>query len=427
MSVSVNKKTIVLLLAFQFALLASSQTFAQCVALVTADCTTGCDFTVSGANMNVNVNFTGPNQKLCILSGASITGSLNINFNGGSGPTAQIVNCGTIDINNLNTNSGTWINNGTLDIAGSFAPGGNTRFMNYGDWLIGGDLNPQNTTEIYNDGYMAVDGNFNMNGAFQNAGLIDVSNTWQQNDGDVCLESGSEISANLLLMNNGTISGSGGCMHFGNGSSVVQGGTLSGTIDLCDNGGPVSTSGSGTIDPSVTTCTATGCDAVLPILFSSVQLNTTPNRLELQWLAQTPATGEERYWVQQGAAPSQLNDLDYLPATGQPGEIHQYVYTLPKPTATTYYRVVEEDLSGARRFSRVLSYTPADALPRVVVQTAPGQLTLSCEEAVPVQVITVTGRRVFDGQLHTRTKLSGLSSGVYVLKTPHSVQRIALQ
>ncbi len=398
---------------------------AQCpvVTALTEDCTTGCTYTITAdaPNHNYNVN---SGEKLCVASGVSVTGNWNVNIS----PGASVVNCGSIDVGNISVNNGVFYNYGSVT-TNNLNSGAGAALMNYGDWEIANGFNLNAGFEIYNEGFFEVGGDFNVNnGGFQNAGDVYINGTWRQNNGDVCLQPGSEIIADDLQMNNGTIGGSGGCMNFASGTSIVQGsGSVSGTIDLCDDGGAVSTSGGGTIASTVTTCASTGCDAVLPIVFSSVELLASEDRFELQWDAQTPATGEERYWVQAGASPSELVDIGFRLPIGQPGEISRYTYALNRPTELTYYRVVEEDLSGARRFSRVLSYTPPDARPHVLVKTAQGQLMLSCEEALPVQVLTVTGRRIFDGQLDARLQLNGLSAGVYVLKTPYSAQRIAVQ
>lgn len=264
------------------------------------DCTTTISNHQSG-QLNLNSGET-----VCILSGASFTGGINLNggtikvcgtitvqyINGGG--TIMINDDGAFIANNLNINNsdltienysdafmvgagpniqGTFKNWGTINLSGTNVNDGG-QFYNYGTINFSGAFN--NNEYLYNEGFMNISGNSanNSGAVIDNHCRLVISGNFQNNS---TLNNYSYIEISSRLTNN-----SGGGIHmydqaliscddivineditgYGPGYSKIEvadkttinSAVLSGTLDFCDADG-IETN-NGTIDPSVSFCEA---------------------------------------------------------------------------------------------------------------------------------------------------------------------------
>lgn len=264
------------------------------------DCTTSI-FDHQSGQLNLNSG-----DVVCILSGASFTGGINLN--GGTikvcgSLTVQYINGGgTIMINDdgafistsLNINSseltienysdafmvgsgpsinGTFINYGTISLAGSNVNSGGS-FYNYGTINFSNHYNNNNYT--YNEGIMNLAGNVNNNGSatFENYCRVNVAGNFNNNN-DLYNHSYVNVNGRLSLNSEGflhmydqalvevvNITINEDIIGYGNdyskvvvsGNTTINSAVLSGSLDFCDENG-IETN-NGTIEPSVTFCEA---------------------------------------------------------------------------------------------------------------------------------------------------------------------------
>ena len=405
----------------------------QCITPLSDDCTTGCTYTIAADVVNPTFNVNS-GEKLCVESGVNVTGNWNVSIAVGG----TVVSCGNIDVGTISINSGTFFNYGSIN-TDNLNSGSNGILMNYGDWALVNGLNLNFGFEVYNEGLLEVGGDFNMNNDnFRNAGIVDVDGTWRQNGGDLCLDPGSEIIADELQMNNGTISGSGGCMFFANSSpgNDVNNGSISGSVDICvDGGAPTVNTPPATLASTVTNCDVSGCDGILPIVFSSVRLERQQSSLVIYWDATAPASGQAYYRIEQGQLPSQMSEVGRVWAGGQPGELTRYAFTLGAPLPSGYYRIVEVDADGQSQKSPLLFYSFEDERQEVVKLLAnpmPAQQVAwlvaapDNSTATEVSIFTIDGRTVYSNVLSNGEYAIRLAPGVYLLQSPKGIQRFVV-
>lgn len=139
------------------------------------DCSSGCTSTISSNNSNINVN----SGNVVCITGSNIT--IGINANGGTvricgsnvtvssanlnNGTNLIVTSGasaTFSSLNLNSTTAVFNNWGTVNVSGSFSPGGTV--TNYGTLNVSSDLSLNSQATLTNEGDITVGSNFNVNG-----------------------------------------------------------------------------------------------------------------------------------------------------------------------------------------------------------------------------------------------------------------------
>lgn len=160
------------------------------------DCSSGCTSTITTNTTNLNVS---DGNVICItgsginVSFSSVSGGTirvcgtnvtlqNLNLNGHA--TLLVVAGGSVTVSGLNYNaaSASIINYGTL--SGNFAVGG--YFTNYGTYNCTGDFNLNNPSNTFiNNGVMNVGGSFNNSSALMatNNGTLNVAGNFQANGG----------------------------------------------------------------------------------------------------------------------------------------------------------------------------------------------------------------------------------------------------
>lgn len=249
--------------------ISGTKSLAQCPSCASDAGTSGCTITLSGAVSNPTYTLNNSTDKLCIASGATITGTWNINI---TDPDAMIVNNGTINVSNgITINDGTFINNGELSLAGSLVIN-DGQMVNQNVTVVGGDLDLANSTaEICNQDSMNIANDVDLSGDFLNNGTIIVNNDFVQVMGNLCVTGIGKVYTNNDFTTNGNLRGPNpgdGCAYFeiGQISTVNSTGVLTGNVDFCDQTPPLTTpfidSYSGSIDTNVTYC---GCLSLLPV------------------------------------------------------------------------------------------------------------------------------------------------------------------
>lgn len=378
----------------------------QCPTCPTTDCTTGCTITISsGTNVNVNANL-GVGDKLCIQSGVTVTG-WNVNFNS---PTAQAVNCGTFNLGGNVTLNGQVTNNGTMNFNNLTVNGNGTVCNAAGASLNANNI--QNNGDLSNAGSLSTTGNFTNNGGstlcLTGAGTVDISGNFTVN-GDV------------------VASGTSNCITIGGVSRLNGGGTVMGTLDICDGsaGGSTFDIENGTVGAGVSACDAGAACGILPVVFAELALENNAGQWALRWEV-AREVNTQYYRVETGPDWASVAQVGAVGAT-------TYRSALPQGSTGDIYRVVAIDFDGNRTYSPSIEVSGGALTASVAVfqnPTTAGQAALVARELqnVPLQVIwrTSTGQVVasdsFTPQTSTAVFVSpeNLSAGLYLaeVRTP---------
>ena len=189
-----------------------------------ADCTSGCDVTVTGNSVTINGGKT-----YCIST--PFSGSVNFEFWNGGG-TLRI--CSTATISSINSLGGTncsiiVTSGGTLNVANSFSMDGSSTLTVYPSahaHFNGGINQNQATTQITNySPDMTIGQSFSPNGIVLNTGILSVNGDYNINGNGNLTNSGTlNISGSLQTNNNMTNTGTVEVQQTVNlnGSSIVE-------------------------------------------------------------------------------------------------------------------------------------------------------------------------------------------------------------
>ncbi|MEO0897288.1 MAG: hypothetical protein AAFY71_12860 [Bacteroidota bacterium] len=262
----------VLLLGFVL-LHCSTPSMGQCSTCYVDDGLSGCTYTISGAVNNPTYTLNSSSDKLCIESGAVVTGNWKITVND---PAATIVNNGTINVNPVNFKQGIFINNGTVNFKNLVMDNGS--ITNYGLLTVTNNVNiNSDDVDICNQDSINIGKSLNAKGEIRNEGSLTVGNSFTQNSGTYCTENvGLVYTSNLTI--NSTVKGpnSGdGCVVFNiTGTSTINyADSLIGAVDFCDSSPPGSSpfvdNHPGSLDSNITYCS---CISTLDLEIGSLNI-----------------------------------------------------------------------------------------------------------------------------------------------------------
>ncbi len=268
------------------------------------DCSEGCDETITALNGNLtvsggstycvtsdfsgNITFQGAGGVLRICGTTTL---YNVNINGNASVSIVVSESGTLTAKNLNLNgdasltnwgilnyknnfslSGTlknygtanidyglninWggelLNEGQLNISENF--NSSSEVINNGSFIVSGHFNNNGGSSLLNNCKIVVTGNFYQNAVFNNYGYLYTGGAFTINGGSTTnLYNQAMLNIKSFMLND-NIHGTGDYSSISvDGNTTINGsGSITGTIDICDENGIETNTGS--IAESVTYC-----------------------------------------------------------------------------------------------------------------------------------------------------------------------------
>ena len=293
--------------------------------VVSPDCNSGCDQTLSSSRISINSNI--PGNVFCLKSGTY--GSVSINKAGATLRVCGNVNMGRVSLNNgssieitdnstvqatslsLNSSNGSLtIYSASLSISGNFTPSGQvinhgtltvqnemsvnaqaslvnhnqvnvgTHFKNNGQSVtnngtmdIGGDYRANGNSNTVNNCKILIGDDLDINSDFENSAFVDVEDNLTVNNGPLTMKNSAQLDANRATFN-GRVNATGATSLIRlvasnqNGNSLKTtingGGQLNGNLEYCDSDGIEALYGSINA-PAVESCAVyiptSGCNA----------------------------------------------------------------------------------------------------------------------------------------------------------------------
>ncbi len=390
-----------------------------------------------GANMTVSTfNLQGAN------SVANISGTFDAsNFTVNNGAQVQINEGVEVDFSGFTMNSGTLINEGTIDLKDkTLSINANTDIRNYGILKGIQHLNINSQGKLQNWGEVLARLHVNVNDTIQNySGKIEVGGHLTINSSGVLYtEAGLTVSRNMTL--NGTIegpiAGNYGWLEVDGKTTINSSGVIVGRIDVCDSGNPSNgfDKNSGTVSTSVTNCVNNG-NTAMPVELLDFQAELQGNGVELIWFTAIELNNDY-FTIERSADGKAFTAIGEVKGAGTTESMQSYSFRDPSPLIDrNYYRLKQTDYDGSAAYSSLIEIsTPklkVDIESYAYPNPTTGQSTLAinCGEGLrgDLSIVGITGQVVSSmpldlsaGSHRLPIDLSAAASGIYFINVNNS-------
>ncbi len=323
-------------------------------------------------------NLTLPAQTTFNNSGSFGTSASKINLN--MNPTSNFINTGQVFINNFNFNAGATFtsNAGNVSIGSS---GGSssldgTMNINGGGLAFEGSVNVNATATLTTQPSTT----FSVAGALANNGNITLGSTNPTIGGSVTNNSGASITMNNSVLsvggafaNNGTIAAAGECgrINVAGGSVQNASGSVGASADICDLSATAPNlfdSQAGTVSPLATRCTCS--PTLLPVTWVYVKAKQTDSQITILWATiatsnhqkfEIERSTDTQSWVtigeEQGINTAMLQTYSFIDAT--------------PPKSITYYRIKQVEVNGIANYSAIVAARMDETFGELLVMPNP--------------------------------------------------------
>lgn len=217
----------------------------------------------------------------------------------------------------------------------------------------------------------------------------------------------------------GQFASAGGGVHAAGSESAGNGGLRGGNsvtgASLITTNGTIAWTNAGRIEITFL--------STLPVTWSGFSATQQNNNVLLKWSTSSEQNTKD-YRVQRSVDGSNWSDIATVAAAGNSTTEQQYSFIDENPASGgTYYRLVQEDLDGNFRYSKIISTGAGEMHAKVTVYPNPvsnGLLTIRLSEASIVKVYNSIGMQVMQQSFSAGTHplaVAALSRGVYYLQT----------
>jgi hypothetical protein len=376
-------------------------------------------------NITLFTNLTFNNSGSFGLSGTR----LNMTMNSGS----SFINTGQVFINNFNFNTGATFtsNAGNVSVAGSPSLSG---AMN----ITGGSIAFLGNLTVNSSASLITQPNtsFSVAGAVSNNSTLTIGSSPATIGGSVTNNSSGTMTVNNTILtvggafsNNGAILASGSCgrINIAGGSVQNSSGSVGALADICDTSATAPNlfdSQAGTVSPMATKCLCMPTPLPVTWLYVEASLGQS-NVVHIKW-ATIEEYNNKKFVVERSDDSHEWEIIATMSGTNtlQPKH-YSFVDNAPLPSAN-YYRIKQIDFDGKYTTSKI-----------VVVNNTEGELTVypnpfsdsfswvlktSTDDIILVQLLSIDGHIIvqttekgFNGKINT-VDTKDLASGIYILQ-----------
>jgi hypothetical protein len=401
-----------------------------------------------------NVNNMNSATSIIIQSGATVSSSSSLNFNG-TATGGTIDNRGSWLLNNITLPAQTTFNNsGNFGVSGAalnLSMNANSNFINTGQVFInnfnfnagatftsnagnvsigstGGSTSLDGTMNI-NGGGLAFVGSVNVNatatlttqpnttfsvaGALSNNGNVTLGSTNPTIGGSVTNNSSGTITMNNSVLsvggafsNNGTIAAAGTCGRINvAGGSVQNGsGSVGANADICDLSATppnLFDSQAGAVSPLATRCTCS--PTPLPVTWVYVKATLTHSQVTIQW-ATTATSNHQKFEIERSTDALSWVSIGEKQGMNTP-TLQTYSFTDANPlNAITYYRIKQVENNGGLNYSKVVAVQIGTQSGELIIMPNPFEDELAwyigdispTDTDIVVTVMSIDGKVLFE-------------------------------
>lgn len=402
------------------------------------NCSTGCTFTLSSLNTNINSG-----QTACYTA---LSGSLS-NVNLGSGGTLRV--CGNLTLSNFSYNGGTIVvvAGGTLTINGDLNMNGGGQILNYGTLNMNGHLRLQASMNRIINGVGAT---FNMlhsggtaatnSGSWYRLELNSGTNYFtnygtarinfllvQGGTGGVALGLNSNMTLQDITNNmlNSFIAPFGqACIAYTNHTYLNQHFTTTSNIRVCRaNGSATTFTNSATWGAALVTTNCNSCLTVLPVKMAYFNATLSGKVALLKW-ATTMEDRNDRFEIEKSTDGNTWKKIGTLKGKMYANSLTEYSFTDANPEeGMNYYRLKQVDMDKQSMYSTIASVKSYNKTAAVVVTSATQNNSVinisgvSALSECQLSMMNMNGKVVYQSNtVSDKMTLPKQTPGIYVVK-----------
>jgi len=307
-------------------------------------------------------NLTLPSQTTFNNSGSFGTSSSKINLNMNNN--SNFINTGQVFIDNFNFNAGATFTSSAGNV--SIGSSGGSTSLNGTMNITGGGLAFAGSVTVNATATLTTQPNttFSIAGALSNNGSITLGSTNPTIGGSVTNNSGASITMNNSVLsvggafaNNGTIAAAGTCgrINIAGGSVQNSSGSVGANADICDLSATppnLFDAQAGTVSPLATRCTCS--PTLLPITWVYVKAIQNNSQIAIQW-ATTATSNHQKFEIERSTdAQSWITIGEKQGVNTTALQTYSFTDATP-PTSITYYRIKQLETNGIANYSTVVA------------------------------------------------------------------------
>ncbi|MFK7926378.1 MAG: T9SS type A sorting domain-containing protein [Bacteroidia bacterium] len=350
---------------------------------------------------------------------------------------------GEASLTNLDINGGTLINEGLIDNDNKHLKlNANSILRNFGQLQKVQQLVFNSNSQLDNQGSIQVNQHFTVNSAtMSNTNLIQVGGNMTVNsNGTINNIGGIEVDGKMTINGDiiGSTSGNYGYVEV-SGQTVLNGsGTLSGQLDICDEGSPRNGMDKiwGTVGPDVTYCENNG-NIAMPVEYLHIDAEAKGDVVSINWTTSVELNND--YFTIERTIDGQIYEsLGSVAGAGTTESMQNYQFQDFDPLpGRVYYRLKQTDFDGSSAYSNLLEVSTSELEMKLEASVYPNPTetvsTLSLRSPIAfdanLQVLSMSGQilsqrivNVQAGNNKMEVDLSNFTAGIYFVNLIHQIE-----